>query len=175
MKLLRKAGIWTAILLAIVGGLAFVVVHFNVHANRITSGSMTGTLPVGSIVISYKTDNVQLDRRDIITFRNPEDKSGVTTHTYLGTRKDGTLITHGDANLTLDNLDNPPRRADVVGKVILHVDVFTTTFWKTWRGVTLALGLAFGVLAWWLLTGDAKSSKSEKGRHRKEASNPAAT
>jgi signal peptidase I len=136
VRVSRRAAAWFAIVMMGVAAVAVLVSVFNVQIRRIDSGSMTGTIPQGALILTYDTgDDMPLDRRDIILFRNPEDKhGGYTTHTYLGTTKQGTLITHGDANPSLDNFDPAPRRSDVAGKVLWHIDIFAPAFWQSWRG-----------------------------------------
>ena len=126
MRWARKvAGLFLVI--AVLAGLGFAWISLGVGIYRVDNGSMTPTLPVGSVVIIYKTDNFQ--PRDILTYRDPR-KGGVTTHTFLGYNKDGTLITHGDAN---PSLDPPLPREQVVGKV--------------WRGVPFQVLIVMLVVA----------------------------
>jgi signal peptidase I len=148
VRISRKAAVAFAAVTVVVATLAVLVSLFNVQVRRIDSGSMTGTIPQGALIVTYKTDDMQLHRRDIILFRNPEDKhGGYTTHTYLGMTKQGTLITHGDANLSLDNLDPAPRLNDVAGKVMWHIDIFAPAFWQSWRGGLVCMSILLLILA----------------------------
>lgn len=148
LRISRRAAVYTAAVLVVVAVLGVLANMFNVQVRRIDSGSMTGTIPQGALIVTYRTDGMQLERRDIILFRNPEDKhGGYTTHTYLGMTKQGTLITHGDANPSLDNFDPAPRPGDVAGKVLWHIDIFAPSFWTSWRGGVMSACVALLLLA----------------------------
>ncbi len=71
----------------------------------ITGGSMTGSIPKGSVIYSTITPVEQLREGDVITFKPPQ-KSEPVTHRIMTIRrvKDGRLVfqTKGDANEAMD-------------------------------------------------------------------------
>lgn len=71
----------------------------------ITGGSMTGSIPKGSVIYSTLTPVEQLREGDVITFRPPK-RSEPVTHRIMTIRrvKGGTLVfqTKGDANEAMD-------------------------------------------------------------------------
>lgn len=113
MRLVRKITGWL-IAVAAVAGIVITWTALDMSAYRVDNGSMGDTLPVGSVVITYKT--ADLKPRDIITFQNDKG-DGVVTHTFLGYADDGSLVTHGDANPSLDNHQPPLTMERVEGKV----------------------------------------------------------
>jgi signal peptidase I len=134
----------SVIVALLVGTLAGLIINFDVRVQRVGSGSMEPVLPVGALVITYKTAALHVN--DIITFRNPET-GGTTTHVFGGYAKDGSLLTRGVANPSADNFSPRPLRGDVVGVVWRHVDVFAVSFWMTARGAAiLMLLLIIGML-----------------------------
>lgn len=157
-KRLRNTAIWSIAVLIALCGAFLLATSYGVQVHAVKSGSMVGTLPKGAIVITHPEKN--LKRRDVILFHNPGDRTGLTTHTFLGYNKDGSLITKGDANPSVDNFDQPPHQSDVVGKVWRHVDVFAPSFWLTLRGIIVVVCLAFLLLGWWLYQSADETEKA---------------
>lgn len=112
-SLLRNAAPW-ALLLVVAGLSWFGMSSKGIQVHYINSGSMEPVIPVHSVVVTYESTN--LKRNDMITFHN-HDKGILTTHTFGGYSKDGTLKTKGEANEDPDNFTVPPRLEDVEGKV----------------------------------------------------------
>lgn len=139
----------------VIVGLLFVMAKFVTPVYRIDSGSMEPTLPVGTYIVTLPTE--QLNELDIITFKT---SNGVVTHTFLGYNSDGSLITHGDANPSIDVFDKPLMQSDVLGKVILVNIYLAPGFWLSLRGM-----LTFGVIVvaaaaiLWFRRQDKKSQK----------------
>lgn len=116
MRLVRKVAPWLVTLMVFAGlGVTWMVLDMGAY--RVNSGSMEPTLPKGSVVLTYKSDD--LDRRDIITYR--KEGGGVVTHTFIGRAKDGSLMTHGDANPVADNHQPPLTMQDVKGELLVAV------------------------------------------------------
>jgi len=74
------------------------------------TGSMTPTIPSKSAVL---VDERSYHVGQVISFR---ESGAVVTHRFVGLNPDGTLITKGDANTTVDPWKTT--RADVVGGVV---------------------------------------------------------
>ena len=94
--------IFTALILALV-----VAMGTNKRTYVVHTGSMTPAIPIKSAVLveerSYHVGQV-------ISFR---ESGAVVTHRFVGLNPDGTLITKGDANTTVDPWKTT--RADVIG------------------------------------------------------------
>jgi signal peptidase len=113
-KALRRGGllvligvptIFAALLLALV-----VAVGTNKRIYVVHTGSMTPTIPIKSAVVVEKRS---YHVGQIISFR---ENGAVVTHRFVGLNPDGTLITKGDANTTVDPWKTT--RADVIGGVV---------------------------------------------------------
>jgi signal peptidase len=76
----------------------------------VATGSMSPTIPPKSLVV---VDPGRYTLGEPITFTH---KGAVITHRYVGVNVDGTLVTKGDANATVDPFTVPP--ADVLGGVV---------------------------------------------------------
>ncbi|MHB1989074.1 MAG: signal peptidase I [Acidimicrobiales bacterium] len=110
MARLRTVGRWFLIVLAalLVAALLFVDVgprFLPYQALVVRSGSMSPTLPTGSLVFYHKTEASQLKVGDIIVFNEPNDPTKKVTHRIYAIRS-GThgryFITKGDANAVPD-------------------------------------------------------------------------
>src|SRR3954454_24709818 len=126
-KLLSIAGkVALSLLLAvIVGALAVLtIVPRAVHGTTLTvlTGSMTPTIPVGSVVVVRPVDPGTLRVGDVVTYQKEPGRAEYITHRittiHTGTRP-VTLTTKGDANRGPD-VDLVPVTA-VRGKVLFHV------------------------------------------------------
>jgi signal peptidase I len=80
----------------------------------VRTGSMSPTIPPTSAVLVDPSHRPT--RRDVITFT---DRGKTTTHRLLGVRRDGTLITKGDANDDPDpwRITSANVRATVIGSL----------------------------------------------------------
>jgi signal peptidase len=132
-KLIRiTAKVMASLLLAvIVGALAVVtVIPRAVHGAALTvlTGSMTPTIPVGSVVVVRPVDPGTLHVGDIITFQKQAAKAEFITHRIVSIHTKTTpvtLTTKGDANRGAD-VDPVPVTA-VRGRVLFHVPYLGTT------------------------------------------------
>lgn len=116
MRLARRVAPWFVTLMVLAGfGVAWMTLDMGIY--RVNSGSMAPTLSKGSVVLTYKSDD--LDRRDIITYR--KEGGGVVTHTFIGLAEDGSLMTRGDANPVADNHQPPLTMQDVKGELLVAV------------------------------------------------------
>jgi signal peptidase len=96
--LIRKPALWLVVVSVAVAALT-VFGAANYRLYLIHTGSMTPTIPVGSLVIVKKNHDPQLG--DVISFRRNGD-GAVETHRFIGYASDGMLKTQGDANETPD-------------------------------------------------------------------------
>jgi signal peptidase len=131
-KLLAITGkVALSLLLAvIVGALAVVtVVPRAVHGSALTvlTGSMTPTIPVGSVVVVEPVDPGTLHVGDVVTFQKEPGKPEYITHRIKAIHADTkpvTLTTKGDANRGEDMTPVPVTA--VRGKVLFHVPYLGT-------------------------------------------------
>lgn len=117
-----------AVLMLIIIYLLFITARANIRGNdpslfgyrfyHVDSGSMSPTIPVGSLIIVKETSPVGIKIKDIITYKGP-DKT-LVTHRVMEISKDGgSFITRGDANKSDDPF--PIKGDKVVGRVILNI------------------------------------------------------
>lgn len=114
---LRKLGRWVLVALISLVVLALVFVDVGprllpYEALVVRSGSMSPTMPTGSLVVYHKIEASQLKVGDIIVFNKPNDPSEKVTHRIFAIR-DGAggkyFLTKGDANLVPDAWTIPAR------------------------------------------------------------------
>ncbi len=110
---LRRPAFWLSAGAGVLLVVFVVLVVPNYRIYEIRTGSMTPTIPMGSLVIDHKTHNPRIG--DVISFHRPGD-GAIVTHRLIGLTSDGQLITKGDANPTPD-LGSIPK-SSVVGHVI---------------------------------------------------------
>ena len=119
-----SAALWALalVLLAIIvwvfAGLSF----FGVNTFNVVNGSMNPTLPIGTKVLVVEQEAYQPD--DMITFtvlEGEDFKPLIVTHRLIGYGDDGTLITQGDANDSVDYPAIPIDDSAIIGKVVGHV------------------------------------------------------
>ena len=91
-------------------------------ALSVLSGSMTPTIPVGSIVLVVPADPTTVAVGDVITYQTAPDVAEYVTHRVVGIQRDTdpmSFLTKGDANRGVDK--DPVPIGAVRGKVRLHV------------------------------------------------------
>jgi len=89
----------------------------------VSTGSMSPTIPVGSLIITKKYDNYSLG--DVVTFRLDEYQKKSVTHRISNSfKQDGAtrFATKGDANDALDN--NLISSDQIIGKVVFSTPFF---------------------------------------------------
>lgn len=98
----------------------------------IEGGSMRPTYEVGTVIFTKPVAVEELQRRDIITYTDPRTER-VTTHTFIEQAEDGSLVTRGDANPSLDNHRPALTANHVIGKVwaASAIPVASAEFWFT--------------------------------------------
>lgn len=110
MARLRAVARWVLIVLASLVVLALLLVDVGprflpYQALVVRSGSMTPTIPTGSLVVYHKVQASELKVGDIIVFNKPNDPSEKVTHRIfrIETGPHGKyFLTKGDANLVPD-------------------------------------------------------------------------
>lgn len=120
---------------------------------------MTPTIPVASAVL---VNPHQAPRpSDVITFQG---KGEVTTHRLLRIKRDGTLVTKGDANRTPDPWKLT--RANVIGTVTYHLPMlgWLLVFLKQPTGMLSLLLLPFLLrMAWQISSSPPKRDSPVAG------------
>jgi signal peptidase I len=140
----------------------FTVNQFGYERLTVTSGSMEPLMWPGSRIVVQQGGDIKPN--DIVAFHNP-DTGGTTTHIFGGYTADGHLKTRGMANDDSDNFSPAPTRADIIGKVVYHTEVFTGRFWYTPRGLGIVLLFASALLLMalcWAMGRGAQVSTSNK-------------
>ncbi len=107
----------------------------------VTTGSMSPTYPIGSMLIVRPTDFSELQTGDVITY-NISETTVVTHRIYSIDADKQTVITKGDANQTSDSYD--VNAQNIIGKVVFSVPYlgFATTILSTQKGMFFLLGIA---------------------------------
>ena len=86
---------------------------FGYSALTVKTGSMSGTIEIGDLIIIKDTGDYEIG--DIVTFLQKGD-SIPTTHRIIDSREDGSFITKGDANNVQDAL--PVSKDIILGEVV---------------------------------------------------------
>ena len=86
---------------------------FGYSALTVKTGSMSGTIEIGDLIIIKDTGDYEIG--DIVTFLQKGD-STPTTHRIIDSREDGSFITKGDANNVQDAL--PVSKDNIFGEVV---------------------------------------------------------
>lgn len=115
----------------------------------VVSGSMTPTIPVGSVVVTWPTENYGVG--DVITFHSQDFHGMPTTHRIVEVKTVNgheAYITKGDANEDPDYGATP--KSEVLGEVFLHVPYagYISHFVKGHKW-PVAVALLF-ILVFWL-------------------------
>lgn len=104
------------------------------------SGSMTPTIPVGSLIIVKETDINGIQNSDIITFKGSGNT--VVTHRVVEiSNEKRSFTTRGDANNTNDPL--PVISGNLIGKVVVHAAYigYLLEFLKTKYGLVVSIAV----------------------------------
>lgn len=125
MKVIRRIIIGFSVALFVVCCGAIVLFNWSVtgwKALTVATGSMSPSIPTGSVVLMHSVPSSSLKTGDVITYTNPQNMRTTITHRIAETYKTNgtvpTFITKGDANSTADQ---PIVGGLVKGKVIWSV------------------------------------------------------
>ncbi len=110
---------------------------FGFRVFKVATGSMEPTITVGSVIVVKKTDDLEMG--DIITY---QDSRGYTTHRIVDITEES-ITTRGDANPINDE---PITRESVIGKVIVHLNIFGFIVYFFKNPVSWILIFLIGVL-----------------------------
>lgn len=152
MKRVKRIAQWVVmtVLVVVVAGLLFVDVgprFLPYQALVVRSGSMTPTIPTGSLALYHKVEASQLKVGDVIVFREPDTTSTMITHRIYEIRTDAQgkyFVTKGDANRVPDDW-----RVPAVGtgwEEFWHVPVVGYILWGLETGWTRLLMIAVPAL-----------------------------
>lgn len=84
----------------------------------VSSGSMSPTIPKGSLIMVKEMAAFKIQKTDVISFRGSQNS--IVTHRVMTISENKqNFTTRGDANESNDPL--PVKAGDIVGKVILHI------------------------------------------------------
>ena len=166
-KFLSNAVIPAFAVLAIFG---IVVLRLIFTPVVIETGSMTPTLPVGTIAFIQQSNS--FEPGDIITFQQ-SDMPRPVTHTFIGYADDGSLNTKGDANKVPDIHNTPLLASDVIGEVRFDLPFLAGAYWTSIKG-TLSLAVIILMVASFiaLYLRDRKELQKEKVREETLISTP---
>jgi signal peptidase len=164
-----KYSIW-ALLLAIVVAAAVVAHFMGISAYVITGGSMTGSIPKGSLAIDRNVPVAELKAGDVITFQPPHSDGNVTHRIVQVLKdKDGRPVfrTKGDYNQAVDpwlfNLDKQVQAENIfhVAYVGYALAAFTLRWVRT--GIlVLASILILSIALVWLRKNPDEERMAEK-------------
>lgn len=122
MARIKQSLSWIATSLVVMVIIATAVLFAWPNSYNVTNGSMVPTIPVGAKVFVEAADDYQPG--DVITFTGIQVADHgpiVVTHRLVGFNDDGTLITQGDANKTVDYPAVPVTADDIIGKVVYQL------------------------------------------------------
>ena len=110
------------------------------RVERVMSGSMEPTLPVGAAVLVQQVNPVTLKTKDIITFNSINETAGTITHRINSIVKSSgniSIITKGDVNSVTDV--DPVKPNQIQGKVILMIPYlgYISAWMRTPKGFLL--------------------------------------
>lgn len=111
----------------------------------VISGSMEPNIPVGSVVLTMKTNPNELKKDDVITYRLND--STLVTHRVVSVDKEKKeIVTKGDANENYDSM--PVSFNQVVGKVNFHFPYlgYIVMNIKTPLGIAGLCGIVFVII-----------------------------
>lgn len=113
---------------------------FGYSTLEVVSGSMEPTISVGDIIL-INTNVKNINKYDIVTFY--DENGAFVTHRVLAVEKDGSVLTQGDANNTVDGYI---KRDKLVGKYIKKYNNAGKVIAAFKSPMTLGLILIIGVL-----------------------------
>lgn len=172
MERVKKIAEWVvfALVALVVAALLFVDVGPRVlpyQALVVRSGSMSPTIPTGSLVIYHKVEASQLKVGDIIVFQEPDSAGTMVTHRIYAIRTGAGgkyFVTKGDANAVPDDWQIPVSGSG--WEASAHVPVVGYILWDIQSGWTRVLliivpALILGVLSLY----DFRRSRRRKPAH----------
>lgn len=115
----------------------------------VVSGSMSPEIETGSVVIVKEKDIKDIEKQDIITFKN--ESNVISTHRVVDILNNGNnidFITKGDANDILD--PRPIKSKDVIGQVIFNIPQvgYMMVFIQNNIIKLLIVGIVLSIIVW---------------------------
>ena len=170
------ANLALAAALGLVGIFCAIVVGLVVtghHLEQVVTGSMTPTIPVGSLVVTQSVPVSQLQVGDVMVFPNPYDSSETIIHriVWLSHNQQGDVLvkTKGDANSLPDNWEiSRSENAEADQVIWIMPGVGTAAAWLQKVGVWGLIALLIGVIGWYGLRKVRSILAEDDGPHPTE-------
>ncbi len=115
----------------------------------IITGSMEPGINAGDVVlVSPNPDPDQVVGR-VISFEDPARPDHILTHRVVSINEDGTLVTKGDANPTVDSAPVPPETVTGLGRLLVQFVGLPVVWARTsnWAPLLFHLALLIGAMA----------------------------
>ena len=142
--ILGRAWLW---FLAACLAVTLLPIAFGWHPYVIVTGSMEPGISAGDIVLASPDPVIEESLGRVITFEDPAQEGFVLTHRLVSSNEDGTLVTKGDANPTVDSVPVPRESITGLGRLLVQFVGLPVVWFHTGNWLFLLLHLALLVAA----------------------------
>lgn len=121
---------------------------FGWHPYVIVSGSMEPGIDAGDVVLASPDPVIEDTIGRVISFEYPARADFVLTHRLVSINEDGTLVTKGDANPTVDSVPVPRESVTGLGRLLVQFVGLPVVWYLTgqWLALVLVIALTVGAV-----------------------------
>jgi signal peptidase I len=121
---------------------------FGWHPYVIVTGSMEPGINAGDVVLASPDPVIEDSIGRVISFEDPARPDYVLTHRLVSINEDGTLLTKGDANPTVDSVPVPRESVTGLGRLLVKFVGLPVTWYLTnhWPYLLAIILLTFGAV-----------------------------
>ena len=137
--ILGRAWLW---FLAACLAVTLLPIVFGWHPYVIVTGSMEPGISAGDVVLASPDPEIDESLGRVISFEDPSREGHVLTHRLVSLNEDGTLVTKGDANPTVDSVPVPRETVTGLGRLLVQFVGLPVVWFLTGNWFLLLLHLA---------------------------------
>jgi signal peptidase I len=128
--------------------ITLIPIVFGWHQYVIVTGSMEPGINAGDVVLASPDPIIEDSIGRVISFQDPARPEFVLTHRLISINEDGTLVTKGDANPTVDSVPVPTETVTGLGRLLVQFVGLPVVWYHTgnWLGLLLTIALTVGAV-----------------------------
>ncbi|MGD2102534.1 MAG: signal peptidase I [Acidimicrobiia bacterium] len=144
--LLGRSWLW---FLAASFAITMIPILFGWGSYVVVTGSMEPAISAGDVVIVSPGYDANTVAGHVITFEDPTGSDDLLTHRVASVNEDGSLVTRGDANFTIDSAPVPPDAVVGTGRLLVQFVGLPIVWGETrnWAPLALHTALILGAIA----------------------------
>lgn len=141
----------------------------------VTSGSMEPALPVGSVIVAAPPTDETLRPGAVVLAETPDSPGQLVSHRMVRLDPDGSIVTRGDANPTIDSVPIPTESVHGVVRLVVPVIGGPATWWRAGAYGHVAAAAGFVLTCLVIVIRVGIQQREPRARHRRPSARGPAT